>query len=152
MAIEVTVITQPVQQLYGLWGKSSDKAIAKDIPALSKRYYEAIDRAAGSVLPFYVLSKNYDPAAGTFELFIGGRIEGKGLEGFQRPAGAYGRVLVRPKLGFLWGPAVGQAKREFYTQWLPGSGYRAANMEYELHTEVSVGKKPSIELLFAIEK
>ena len=53
-------------------------------------------------------------------------------------------------LGYTYDMAVGEAKRYFYTKWLPGSGYAARNLEYELHTEKSVGKAPSIDLLFAV--
>lgn len=67
------------------------------------------------------------------------------------PAGGiYGKVVVKPKLGFLWGLAVGEAKRYFYVQWLPASDYDALHMEYELHTEKSVPKKPVIALYIAI--
>lgn len=47
---------------------------------------------------------------------------------------------------------MGEAKRYFYAQWLPNSGYKALNMEYEYHTEKSVSKKPEIEIYFAIDK
>lgn len=148
----VETITQPQQQLYGLWQKSSDKTIAKDIPALSKKYYEVVGKPAGSVLPFFVLSQNYREATGQFDLFIGGQIYHEQLKSYILPEGTYGKMTIKPKLGFLWGMAVGQAKRYFYTKWLPASGYDALNMEYELHTEKSVAKKPENDLLFAISK
>lgn len=104
----------------------------------------------GEVLPLYVLSRNYDPRTEAFELLIAGNFVAPPLAAFTLEAGLYARITVRPKLGFLWGPAVGEAKRYFYTKWLPGSGYAARNLEYELHTEKSVGKAPSIDLLFAV--
>lgn len=75
-----------------------------------------------------------------------------GLEALTLPAGIYARMTVCPWLKCLWGPAIGAAKRFFYTRWLPGSFYGAMNMEYEHHTEKSIGRHPEIELFFAVEK
>lgn len=150
--MEVAILTQPQQIIYGLWGKSSDKTISKDIPSLSKKYYEAIGKTPENVLPFFVLSKDYDKRNGQFGLFIGGLIQHEQLDSFSLPAGTYGKMAIRPKLGFIWGLAVGEAKRYFYTQWLPASEYIALNMEYEFHADKSVGKKPEIELFFALDK
>lgn len=151
MAIEVITITQPQQTIYGIWGKSNDKTVAKDIPILSKKYYDIIVKPSGSVLPFYVVCKNYNEVTGHFDILIGGECENSGLEMYYLPAGTYGKIVVKPKLGLLWGMAIGEAKQYFYKKWLPTSGYEAINLEYELHTEKSVAKKPEIDLLFAIK-
>lgn len=151
MSIELEIVTQEPQTLFGLWAGANDKTMAKDIPALAKEYHAALGKASGDVLPFYVLSKDYDPATGSCHLFIGGQVQGDALESFTLPGGLYATLVVRPRLGLLWGPAIGQAKQAFYGRWLPQSGYTARNLEYELHTEQSIGKKPSITLHFAIE-
>lgn len=151
MAIEVTISTQPEQTIYGVWGESSDKTVAKDIPTLSKKSYTIIGKPSGSILPFYVLSRNYDKATGQFDIFIGGEFENSVLNMYCMPAGLYGEIAVRPKFGLLWGMAIGEAKQHFYTKWIPSSEHEAVNMEYELHTERSVVKKPEIDLLFAIK-
>ncbi|MGJ0848469.1 hypothetical protein ACR77J_17400 [Tissierella praeacuta] len=52
----------------------------------------------------------------------------------------------------LWGLAVGEAKRCFYTKWSPQSDYDAQNLEYEYHTYKSVGKNPTVDIVFAITK
>jgi len=136
--------------VYGLSRKSNDKTQAKDIPALAKKYYEAVGKNSGEAIPFFVISKDYDETTRDFQLFIGGLIEYKTLETFVVPRGTYGKVTIKPKLGFLWGLSIGEAKRAFYTQWLPKSKYTTLNMEYEYHTEISKGKHPQIELLFAV--
>ncbi len=148
MHLEVSILSQPQQMIYGLWGKSGDRTVAGDIPALSKAYYKTLGKSP--VLPFFVLSKEYDPTSGQFDLFIGGLEGHEGLNQFSLPEGLYGKIIVRPKLGVLWGPAIGEAKRYFYTQWLPASNYKGLNLEYEFHTEKSIGRKPEIALLFAI--
>ncbi len=99
----------------------------------------------GSVLPFFVLSRNYDGRNGSFELFVGGALEKDGLEQAFLPP-------VRPRLGFLWGAAIGAAKRYFYQKWLPQSPYGTLNMEYELHTEKSIRSHPSMDLFFAVKR
>lgn len=104
------------------------------------------------MLPFFVLTKDYDKATRSFDLFVGSNELHAQLGECTLPAGIYGKVVVKPKLGFLWGLAIGEAKRYFYAQWLPASDYDALNMEYELHTEQSVQKKPEIALYFAIIK
>ena len=60
--------------------------------------------------------------------------------------------MVKPQFGMLWGLAVGEAKRCFYTKWSPQSDYDAQNLEYEYHTYKSVGKNPTVDIVFAITK
>jgi predicted transcriptional regulator YdeE len=148
--MNIIIQTNPPQTLHGLWTQSGDGTVAKDIDALSKKYHAAVGKVADSVLPFFVLSKDYDRESGRFSLFVGGLIPHEGLELFPLPEGLYAQTTVRPKLGFLWGLAIGEAKRNFYTKWLPSSGYAAVNMEYEYHTEKSIGKKPEIEMFFSL--
>lgn len=143
----VNLVDKP---LYGLWKQSNDKRIFRDIPALSSHYYTTLHRPKDSVLPYFVLSKDYNAQTQNFALFIGSTAKHSGLQRFLRPGGIYAKITVRPKLGFLWGPAIGEAKRFFYTQWLPRSPYEALNMEYELHTQKSLGKHPTVVLFFAI--
>lgn len=138
--------------LYGLWMDSSDRTIAKDIPSLSKQYHAVVGKAEDSIMPFYVLSKDYDEATGKFRLFIGSDSLVFGLEEFILEEGRYAKIIIRPKFGFLWGLAIGEAKRYFYTRWLPESGFKARNMEYEHHTEKSVGKGATVDLIFAISE
>lgn len=85
-------------------------------------------------------------------LFVGGKTRNTLLEPLVLPAGTYASITVHPRLGFLWGLAVGAAKRWFYTEWLPNQPYEAVNMEYELHTKSSAGTHPAIDLLFAIRE
>ncbi len=150
--IDPVIQALPEKLLHGLWSATDDHRMAKDIPALSARYLAALGKPGPEVLPFYVLCRGYDAQSGASELFIGGEEPRDGLEAFALPAGEYARVTVRPKLGFLWGPAIGECKRAFYTSWLPRSDREALNLEYELHTEASLGKKPSVDLLFAVRK
>lgn len=105
-----------------------------------------------AVLPFYVLSRNYDVKSRNIQLFIGGTMKNKKLEYQVIPAGKYACITVRPKLGFLWGAAVGEAKTYFYTKWIPDSMYEALNLEYEYHTEESMGRHPSVDIMFAVRK
>lgn len=150
--MQLQIAQRPERQLYGVWGPSNDRTQARDIPAISKRYYQTVDKKSGQVLPFYVLSRGYDEKTQAFSLFIGGEAYGAGLDALILPAGTYAQMVIRPKLGFLWGPAIGEAKQFFYAKWLPDSPYRAMNMEFELHTEKSLGWNGSVELLFHIEK
>lgn len=143
---------EQAQEVYGVWAESGDRTAAKDIPRLSEEFYRRAGRSKKKVLPFFVLSRDYCEQTGAFKLFIGGTIPGDGLERLALPAGLYARVTVKPKLGFLWGPAIGEAKRRFYTRWQPASGYRCAGWEYEYHTEKSFGRSPSIDLLFAMQE
>ena len=152
MSYEVALTKQPRQMLYGLHKNSGDKAQSRDISCLSKQFYAHIGAKPEMVLPFYVVSRDYDAAAEAFTLFIGDDGSNRGLEQEVLPAGIYAKLELRPRLGFLWGHSVGRAKRWFYTQWLPGSGYEAVNLEYELHTKKSVGKHLAVDLLFAIRR
>ncbi|WP_195268001.1 effector binding domain-containing protein [Eubacterium sp. 1001713B170207_170306_E7] len=147
----VEIIVKTEQKLYGLWKKSNDRSISEDIRVLSEAYHKAVGQP-DTVLPFFVLSSNYKAQTQDFELFIGSVSEREGLEEHTIPAGAYAKMTVRPRLKCLWGRAIGVAKRYFYTRWLPESAYEALNMEYEYHTEKSVGRHPEVDLIFAVKK
>jgi predicted transcriptional regulator YdeE len=138
--------------VFGLCQRSNDKTQAKDIPAVSKKYHDTVGKESGEVIPFFVISKDYNENTKDFQLFIGGTIKKDDLETFVIPKGIYGKITVKPKMGFMWGLSIGEAKRAFYTEWLPQSGYTALNMEYEYHTEISTGKDPQIDILFSVEK
>lgn len=150
--LEVSIEYIEQQTIYGLWQKSNDRTISKDIAALSKQYYAEVAMPEGKVLPYFVLSKNYDKQSRDFELFIGSVIDKSGLESYILPAGEYAKITVKPKLGFLWGASIGEAKQYFYTKWLPASSFEALNLEYEYHTEKSTEKKPTIDIIFAIRR
>ncbi|MDR2888296.1 MAG: GyrI-like domain-containing protein [Lachnospiraceae bacterium] len=151
--LEFSVVEYPdVQAVWGLWEQSNDKTQARDIPALSKRYYGAVRKKDGEVFPFFVMSSDYDVKTKSFRLFIGGLMDDPGLEAFTIPQGIYGKVTIKPKMGFMWGLSIGEAKRAFYTEWLPKSDYVSLNMEYEYHTETSKGKNPQIDIFFAIKR
>jgi hypothetical protein len=151
--LNFTVIEQKESQtIWGLRSQSNDKTQSKDIPALSKKYHAAIGKNRDEEIPFFILSQDYNQTTRDFQLMIGGLTEHVNLEIHEIPKGLYGKITVKPKLGFLWGLAIGEAKKSFYTAWLPQSDYVPLNMEYEYHTEASLGKNPQIELLFAIRK
>lgn len=95
---------------------SEQRAQSKDIPELSRQFYDCVGAKPKTVLPFYVVSRDYDAVAGAFPLFLGDDGSNRGLEQEILPAGLY------------------------------------AKLEYELHTEKSIGKHPSIDLLFAIRR
>ena len=150
LEVELTVIEE--QTVFGLSKPSNDRTVAGDVKALSAQYHRLLGKTSGEILPFFVLSRNYDEASGDFELFVGGLLEAKSLKKILLPAGKYAKIFVKPKLRFLWGPAIGEAKRFLYTKWLPTSGYEPLNLEYEFHTGRSTGKNPAIDLYFAIKE
>lgn len=136
--------------LYGLWRPSNDRTTSRDISDLSLAYHAAAKASGRVILPYFVLSRDYDPATGNYSLFIGSTFQAEGLEPFTLPAGTYASVTIRPSMGLFWGRTIGKAKRYFYQTWLPASDYEPLNMEYELHTQRSIQKHPTVDLLFAI--
>ena len=151
-SLEVNVVQMEEETIHGLWRKSNDRTISKDIKALSEKYHAAVSLPMGKVFPYFVLSRNYDVQSKDLELFIGSTTDKNGLERLILPAGKYASITVKPKMGFLWGASIGEAKRYFYTKWLPGSPFEALNMEYEYHTEKSIGKQSTIDIVFAIQR
>ncbi|MDR2940641.1 MAG: AraC family transcriptional regulator [Clostridiales bacterium] len=139
-------------QIWGLCKQSNDKTQSKDIPTISKKYYEITEKKDGEVIPFFVLSQGYDVQTKDFLLFVGGLIVEKNLDTFTIPKGLYVKSTVRPKLNLLWGLSIGEAKRAFYMEWLPKSNYDELNMEYEYHTSKAKSKNPEIDILFAIKR
>ena len=152
MDFKVNVVYKEQQVINGLWKKSNDKTISKDIEELSKRYHKVVSLPGKKVFPYFVLSKNYDEKSKDFEMFIGSTIKKESLDSFILPAGEYAKITIRPKFGFWWGISIGEAKRYFYTKWIWENPYEALNMEYEYHTEKSVEKRPTIDIIFAIKK
>lgn len=138
--------------VFGLFLNSNDKSVSNDITTLSKKYYDIVGKKEGELLPFFVLSKDYNEQTKDFKLFIGGLLENSKLEKIVLTPGCYGMMTIKPKLRFLWGLSIGQAKKYFYTKWLPESNYQGLNLEYEYHTEKSVSKNPEIEIYFALKK
>jgi len=55
--------------VFGLSHESNDKTQAKDIPAVSQRYYAAVGKESGEVIPFFVISKGYNKISKDFRLF-----------------------------------------------------------------------------------
>lgn len=149
---DINVLHLDELKIFGLWKKSNDKTISNDIKTLSEKYHSMVSLPEGKVFPYFVLARNYDEYSKDFEMFIGSTIDKNELESFILSAGEYARITVKPKLGFLWGVSVGEAKRYFYTKWLPESPFEALNMEYEYHTEKSIGKHPTIDIFFAIQR
>lgn len=148
--IEVQLQQKENTILYGVWGKTNDRTISKDIPLLSSKFYRITKTQEGTVLPFFVLSRNYDASTGDSELFIGSLLPNAELSELVLPDGTYAVITVKPKFGMLWGVAVGEAKRFFYTKWLQQSSYCGQNMEYEYHSKKTIGKKPAIDIVFSI--
>ena len=151
-SLNVEIMELEGKSVYGLWKKSNDKTISNDIDTLSEEYYSTICSSKGTVLPYIVLSRNYDETSRDFEMFIGSTIENNGLKSLTLPAGKYAKIIIKPKLRFFWGASIGEAKRYFYTKWLPTSPYQGMNMEYEFHTEKSKDKHPTVDIIFAIKE
>lgn len=151
--MKVTIIENVDEiTIYGLWLNSNDNSISKDIKILSKQYYDILGKKDGEILPFYILSKDYNEETKNFKLFTGGLIEHGKLQSITLQTGYYGMMSIKPKLRFLWGLSIGEAKRYFYTKWLPKSNYKGLNFEYEYHTKKSISKTPEIEIYFALDK
>ena len=146
--LNVEILEIDKTTIYGLSKMSNDKTISKDITKLSKQYKDIIKNE--TVLPYFILSKNYNEQTKDFEILIGGTLEIKQLEQYIISKGKYAKITIKPKFGFLWGLSVGEAKRYFYTNWIKNSNYKPSNMEYEYHTEKSIGKKPTIDIIFSI--
>jgi len=150
--LKVEIVEIEEKSIYGLWLHSNDKTVSKDINTLSMKYYNVVSCSKGTVLPYFVLSRNYDGTTRDFEMFIGSTTENNDLKKITLSAGKYAKITIKPKLGFIWGAAIGEAKRYFYTKWLPASSYQALNLEYEYHTEVSKSKHPTVDIIFAIRE
>lgn len=149
---QVTLLPNAPLELYGVQATVCHRTLAREISTLSAQYTALSKREPRRALPFYVVSCNDSADAESFELFLGSTTPHAGLERFAPAAFPCASLTVRPKLGFLWGAAIGEAKRWFYTRWLPASEYLPLQLEYELHTEKTLGKSPSLELRFALQK
>lgn len=68
--VEILEIDKTI--IYGLSKTSNDKTIAKDITELSKEYKNIIKKEM--ILPYFVLSKNYNEQTKDFDMFIGSTI------------------------------------------------------------------------------
>lgn len=64
------------------------------IKALSKQYPAVVSMTEGKVLPYFVLSRNYNEQSRDFELFIGSVIEKVDLESCVLSANEYAKITV----------------------------------------------------------
>jgi len=135
-------------KIYGFSKKSNDKTLPKDIHELSSKYHNIINKKP--TVPFFVLSKDYDLQTKDLEIFVGSIYENKAFEQYIIPKGTFAKITIKPKLGFIWGLSIGEAKRYFYIKWIKDNKFIPLNMEYEYHTEKSLSKKPTIEIIFSI--
>ena len=147
--LNVEIIEVSELKIYGFSDKSNDRTISKDINKLSAKYNNIIGEK--SVIPYFVLSKNYNEKTKDFELFIGSIQENAIFEQYIIPKGKFAKITVKPKLGFIWGLSIGSAKKYFYKNWLKNNNFKPLNMEYEHHTEKSIGKNPTIDIIFSIK-
>ena len=139
-------------RLHGFHAETTAQEMRKAIPELSTRDHKALEKTVRSVLPLYVITRDYDPASGRQILFFGGEVPHDALEVLEMPGAPYARVLVKPKFSVFWAPAIAAAKKWFYEEWLPASGYESLNIEFELHSERSMEKNPVLELFFALRR
>ena len=144
----VEIIELDEIKIYGFSKRSNDKALPKDIKELSSKYHNIIDKKPK--IPFFVLSRDYDIKTKDLEIFIGSIYENKAFEQYTIPKGKFAKMTIKPKLGFLWGLSIGEAKRHFYIKWIKNNKFKPLNMEYEYHTEKSLSNKPTIEIIFSI--
>lgn len=140
------------KKLYGLLRRSNQKTFAKDVKALSKQYSAVIDIPKKRVFPYFILSKDHSEGRRDFDLLVGSVIDKGVLDSYVLPAAEYAKITVTPKLGFLWSTSVSAAKRYFYEKWLPANPFEALDLEYEYHTERSTGRRPSIDIIFAVHR
>ncbi len=52
------------------------------------------------------------------KLFIGSMDTNEKLKQIKIQKGEYARITIKPKLGFIWGLSIGEAKCYFYTKWI----------------------------------
>jgi len=110
--INVEIIEASELKIYGFSEKSNDKTVSKDINRLSAKYHSIIGKK--TVIPYFVLSKNYNEKTKDFEMFIGSIQENAVFEQYIIPKGKYAKMTVKPKFGFIWGLSIGNAKKYFY--------------------------------------
>jgi predicted transcriptional regulator YdeE len=111
---------------------SSDSRIMKDAAVLGSRFAELRGRTpfeAVSPRLFVAATSGYDRGTGEFRYAMGDvvadpELAPAGLERIAIPEGTYAAFVVRPLLGFLWGPAIGKAYAYIFGTWLPRSTWR----------------------------
>lgn len=128
---KIVELKEPIYAL-GAGMDTSDASIMKDAKSLGERFAELrrtkpfeAKRPRLFVAPSY----GYDKASGAYRYAMGDVVDGlegapEGLERITIPAGTYAAFVVRPLLGFLWGPAIGKAYGYVYGSWLPASPWR----------------------------
>jgi predicted transcriptional regulator YdeE len=129
--LEIIELREPILAL-GAGTDTSDKGIMKDAAALGDRF-SGLRRAhpfeARRPRLFVAATSDYDRASGTYRYAMGDVVESHSaapaeLERITIPTGTYAAFVVRPLLGFLWGPAIGRAYAAIYGRVLPSSAWR----------------------------
>ena len=124
--LEVKIESLEKRTVYGLWKKSNDRTIRKDIASISRMYHEIVAVPKGKILPYFVLSQNYNAESKGFDLFVGSNIANDNLECHTIPSGNYAIITVRPKMGVLMGTFHRRGKTIFLHQMAFGKSIRGS--------------------------
>lgn len=132
-------------RLHGCLTETTAASLPQAVPATSDRYHKIVNFRPGRILPLYVLTRGST-------LFVGSTKQAEGLQSISLPGGPYACITIRPKYGLFWAKSIAETKSWFLHEWLPASKYRPIGLEFELHSERTVGKNPTLDLFFALEK
>ena len=130
------------QVIYGLWHKAKKNTINNDM----------IQYLQKTVSPCFILTRDYHEENECFDLFTGSTIEKAGLESLTLPAGEYVKITIQPRWHLFTNIAINKAKRFFYNKWLFQNPYVFYNLEYLYYNDRNSGKKPVIDIYFAVQK
>lgn len=138
--------------LFGFWRETNLQRVRRDVTAMHDLYDEVHDAPEElATVRVYVVCEDDQVDGSEFRVFVGGERVIPGLDEAWIEPGLFAHMIVKPKLGVAWPPAIKEAKQYAYSQWVPAHGFRARGVDFELHSAESRGKSPRLQLYLGVE-
>ncbi len=143
--IRVDVVSRHEQRLYGIWGTASINSAAAEETLFAIYTAKKKDGEGGALYAFReCVNEN-----GSYELFVGGELQGEDLEPFTIPAGEYALAVVKPFLGLFWKRGIESASRYIRFKWIESSGRQLTGQRLEIRDRE--GESTRTELLYRLK-
>ncbi|WP_040159539.1 GyrI-like domain-containing protein [Nigerium massiliense] len=139
--------------VFGLRRETNAKLARRDVTAMEDLYADMLGEPLDetSARSYVVTEGDTHCPDDEFRVFVGGEAMIPDLERVWIESGLFAHLVVRPKLGRAWPPAIREARDYFFEQWLPVSGHRFRGIDFEVHSKESRGKTPRLHLYFGVE-
>lgn len=157
---EIITFNEPIK-IVGISVDTNDKDGNRDMSQLGKDFSQVKGSIKHKKEPwqFVAVSRGISKKTGAYNYFMGDVVtsfedQPDELETYEIPQIIFAKITIKAKNRMSWGLEMIKMKKHFYSVWLPNSKYKESKTigEFEMHDERSRGKKPEMDMYFAVRK